>query len=48
MKRLLDVLLGVALVGVWAIVAVTASDATVRDEAAPVGEVRATAPANNG
>ena len=48
MKRWFDVLLSVALVGAWAVVASTASDATVRDDAPPRGEVRATAPSSMG
>lgn len=48
MKRWFELVLGVALVGAWALVAVTASDATVRDDAAPAGQVHITAPARAG
>lgn len=48
MKRWFELLLGVVLVGVWAVVAATASDATVRDDAAPAGAVGITVPGRVG
>lgn len=48
MKRWFDVLLSVALVGAWAVVAFTASDATVRDQAEPSGQVQVAPPGNTG